>query len=922
MIIEQPEAFKTWLSAVLKPMCDADPAALAKYVLALIKKDKSEEELHRIMVGQLEVFLENETESFVNLVLRTLETQDYITTPVIPNTNPPNPIMMKTTKETKPIVHPSELPNLSEAVNGSSVARKEQESKRDREMRKSDTSDKEDKSRVRSRHRSSSRNRSRSRSWDRSKRSKSRDRDQHRLDREKRDRPRAWRNKSPPRRFDRRRSRTPSPSRGRSRSRSPKHPHRGGRYRNRTPPRSTSRSRSRSAEKSRKDSFKDKDAKEGHSRPGTPTQDSNHGDMDLRLTNSTQSIQSVVVQQNSKRRCRDFDEKGYCMRGEMCPFDHGVDPVVLEDSALSSVLTYNPNAPPTDVPPIGAPLLNAAGHGMMGPRGLPPEYNPQAPSMWTGRSGGGGGFRGPRPMGIPRGPMMGAFPNQPNMQRELIPVPVMDNKQPEQYPPMGFRQQSNYAGPRSKNPANCSLELKKIPQGLNTITHLNNHFSKFGKPVNIQVNYEGDPEAAIVTFSSHAEANAAYRSTEAVLNNRFIKVFWHNGSLEGKQENVPPRSVKDRLGVSAIVPPNTNKVLNLVQPRADNVSEGETQDKSGKTATGNKEETKAQAAAAIKKNQELLAAKEKLKKNQDEQRKEVLKIKNNLRKRKQELLEKQLSQQKILIEKMEKLPPGPQRDHIMETIKKTQESIESIKKDLLQSVLTAKTAPQKKAKEDVQREMLDAELDLITKQQEGADTSEIQKKLFELKARAAMTRGRGRGRRYNQISRHLLSKNNLIDNGGLKGNIKTVNKTAFQKHTVDHRPTRLLVSGYEADEQESVLNHFQLFGEIADYVVDSTLPSIITLNYKTRKEAEMALLKGKHFQDRTLSITWCSGVSLNNQSRPATRTVLMSESEEDRLIEQSLPEGEEDLGPELSEEALLQDDEEEDDESEDRSWRR
>ncbi|KYB27068.1 hypothetical protein TcasGA2_TC033396 [Tribolium castaneum] len=84
----------------------------------------------------------------------------------------------------------------------------------------------------------------------------------------------------------------------------------------------------------------------------------------------------------------------------------------------------------------------------------------------------------------------------------------------------------------------------------------------------------------------------------------------------------------------------------------------------------------------------------------------------------------------------------------------------------------------------------------------------------------------------------------------------------------------------------------------------------------------MALLKGKHFQDRTLSITWCSGVSLNNQSRPATRTVLMSESEEDRLIEQSLPEGEEDLGPELSEEALLQDDEEEDDESEDRSWRR
>lgn len=39
--------------------CDADPAALAKYVLALIKKDMSDEELQKMMIGQLEVFLEN-----------------------------------------------------------------------------------------------------------------------------------------------------------------------------------------------------------------------------------------------------------------------------------------------------------------------------------------------------------------------------------------------------------------------------------------------------------------------------------------------------------------------------------------------------------------------------------------------------------------------------------------------------------------------------------------------------------------------------------------------------------------------------------------------------------------------------------------------------------------------------------------------
>lgn len=181
------------------------------------------------------------------------------------------------------------------------------------------------------------------------------------------------------------------------------------------------------------------------------------------------------------------------------------------------------------------------------------------------------GFRGPRPMMGPRmGPQIVNFAPLPSMQRELISVPVTDNqnfKRRNEYahegsPEVPIKKKSgfdfNRLGPRSKNPVNCSLELKKVPRGLNNITHLNNHFGKFGKIVNINVCYEGDPEGAIVTFSSHAEANAAYRSTEAVLNNRFIKVFWHSPN-DGKQENVPPRTVKDRLG-QPIATPNANKV--------------------------------------------------------------------------------------------------------------------------------------------------------------------------------------------------------------------------------------------------------------------------------------------------------------------------------------------------------------------------
>jgi hypothetical protein len=71
-----------------------------------------------------------------------------------------------------------------------------------------------------------------------------------------------------------------------------------------------------------------RDKKESLSGAGTPTQDSNHGDVDMRLTTTSQSIQSVVSAggktadsaansgtallsgiYHTKRRCRDFDGK-------------------------------------------------------------------------------------------------------------------------------------------------------------------------------------------------------------------------------------------------------------------------------------------------------------------------------------------------------------------------------------------------------------------------------------------------------------------------------------------------------------------------------------------------------------------------------------------------------------------------------------
>lgn len=38
-----------------------------------------------------------------------------------------------------------------------------------------------------------------------------------------------------------------------------------------------------------------------------------------------------------RQRCRDFEERGFCLRGDMCPMEHGVNRIVVEDVQVCSV---------------------------------------------------------------------------------------------------------------------------------------------------------------------------------------------------------------------------------------------------------------------------------------------------------------------------------------------------------------------------------------------------------------------------------------------------------------------------------------------------------------------------------------------------------------------------------------------------------
>lgn len=447
------------------------------------------------------------------------------------------------------------------------------------------------------------------------------------------------------------------------------------------------------------------------------------------------------------------------------------------------------------------------------------EYNPDAPSM------------DPQGVSWGRHPPPSGPPVYGRGQRELINVPVANSPehqpahhhhhhqgqqqgphhhQQNQQNQQSQQQQSggnplkrkqafdfNRLGPKQRalhNPGNCSLELKKVPRSLNNITQLNNHFSKFGKIVNIQVSFGGDQEAALVTFSMPSEAKSAYRSTEAVLNNRFIKVFWHNtvnsNATTGASENVPPgktacnlllclkfikfdyslinkyltillarQSVKERLGATVATAPvkaddneyvPTRRVVVEDQQASQLATPQQTQQvklsaphqkqlsqpvvplaaKAPKVIPVVSREDK---VLAIKKTQEMLAVKETLKKKQEEKRKEAIKLTADLRKRKQELLDKQLIEMKQLIDRAEKHPD--QKDALIGAIKAMQQSIDSLRKDLATGNSTPAPAPTKplpKTREQAQKEILDAELDLITAQQEGQDSTELQKRYEKL----------------------------------------------------------------------------------------------------------------------------------------------------------------------------------------------
>uniref|UniRef100_A0A663F8Y6 RNA binding motif protein 27 n=1 Tax=Aquila chrysaetos chrysaetos TaxID=223781 RepID=A0A663F8Y6_AQUCH len=956
MIIENVDALKSWLAKLLEPICDADPSALANYVVALVKKDKPEKELKAFCADQLDVFLQKETSGFVDKLFESLYTKSYL------------PSLEPTKVEAKPAGQEKEEvkeENFQESVEEERDGRKKKYSSPQRS--RADSSEQ----RTREKKRDDGKWRDYDRYYDRSD-----------LYREKS----GWR---------RGRSKSRSKSRGLSRSRS--------RSRGRSKDRDTNRSvehRERSKFKSERNDVEGSYNPVSVSPSKSTEQYSSAQSIPSAVTviapahhleNTTESWSNYYNNHSNpssfgrnpppKRRCRDYDERGFCVLGDLCQFDHGNDPLVVDEVSLPSMIPFPPpppGLPPPPgmlLPPLPGPARNMRlpvpqAHPQAPPPVVlpvpntyePDGYNPEAPSITSaGRSQYRQFFtraqtQRPNLIGLTSGEM----DTNPRAANIIIqtepPIPITNNSSnvtrvvlepdsrkrspssmecpPLKKPWLGKQANNNQNKPgflKKNQYTNTKLEVRKIPPELNNITQLNEHFSKFGTIVNIQVAFQNDPEAALIQYLTNEEARKAISSTEAVLNNRFIRVLWHRESeqqpplLQQQQPQTPTQSLHHQLHLqqqaltttpAVTMHSNLSKVMN--KPLASGAYVlNKVPVKRRLGAAGGNQPDLSQSGSVVEDSQTFPTStshskmvysssnlktsvkpgagskphdvQEALKKKQ-----EAMKLQQDMRKKKQEMLEKQIECQKMLISKLEKnkaMKPE-ERAEIMKTLKELAGKISQLK-DELKTSSTTSTPSKLKSKTEAQKELLDAELDFHKRLSSGEDTTELRKKLNQLQVEAARlgilpvgrgktvpAQGRGRGRGRGGRGRGML--NHMV---------------------VDHRPKALTVGGFIEEEKDELLQHFSKFGDIEDLQEEDS-PLSVVLTFKSRSEAENAANQGSRFKDRRLQISWY---------KPKVPSVSTEIEEEESKEEET----------ETSDLFLHEDDDDDDeDEDESRSWRR
>ncbi|KAI0321124.1 hypothetical protein OF83DRAFT_1161995 [Amylostereum chailletii] len=777
------EYLKPWLTRTLEPICDADPDALADYILALLKHNAPEVDLRKELTSQLEEFLEKEGPPFIDTLFIALRTKSYL--PYSTSTPPPG-----ATSDGIPIPLDGLLSSTSQSP------------QRGRKR----TSDYDD---------------------------------------------------------DGRPTKGPRLSGNGEFSRYGPQDGRGG-----FDGRSNGHSR-------------------GNMANGLP------GGMPGMMND--RGVQQYRPPDQKRGICRDYHNNGYCARGIYCKYSHGEDAVVP-----TQLYPMNGQQMPGYMPMfngMGSGMGNSVGVGFgMNDNGGSVAYDPHESRMELRPMGGvgiGHGGRQQRAPVLPRRQGEGgvlAIPqtsgelpviqdltprdpqdvkphvngnSTPNHSRDNIhirktsqpvasgsfvpppppppppPLQAMDvdvkmdgpNMPPRNLPQRGLRPMRGRGagrpgtfGPdvqrfRPERRTDKTLVVEKIPEDKLSLDSVNGWFKKFGTVTNVAIDARGGK--ALVSFSNHEDAHAAWKSEDAVFGNRFVKVFWHRPmeghGQAGQKLLAASAPVVANLGTKEIVPMKAES--RSTTPIATQVS---------KPSTSSNPAVSALAA-------------------------------------KQKLLERQISEQKTLMEKLKTASPEEKKElfarlRALGEEMKQASSVTTVAPSLARRV--PPSIPRVDEHERSERDRLDKELEMHSSpvKEEDETTEGLQAKLARLKAEAASLgidpnrpegptsyrpyRGRGRGR-------------------GFRGGMRGGPMPSRGSMKLDNRPKKLLVKDVDADSLQAVRDWFETTGQVD--AVDAVGNDAV-ISFRTRNAAEQGLAKGTNIPlAGQKQISWYT-TSTNGQS--------------------------------------------------------
>ncbi|KAI8384722.1 uncharacterized protein BYT42DRAFT_563451 [Radiomyces spectabilis] len=470
-------------------------------------------------------------------------------------------------------------------------------------------------------------------------------------------------------------------------------------------------------------------------------------------------------------RCRDYNERGFCTRGDMCPYDHGADRIIIDEPTAP----FSPQFPP------GAPPMAAmAGRGMQPPFfGMPvagsDAYDPERAAL------------GQFPMDVA----------PPMMAPDVMPAPMMNMRG-------GMRGRGGrgrgrggaLGGHAPPHKQLTTLVVDNLPPEVCQISKINDYFKRFGTITNITVQF---PKATL-QFSTRAEAEAAYNSPESIFDNRFIKVYWYK---EDSANNAPATTeIK-----SAVPEPVKN------EPDPDAIA----------------------ARAA-----ELARIREEKQKKHQERMKAIL----ELQKQKEQLLQRQIDEQKALLAKLSDSNNMTQAEkaELLKALKKIAADIDTSKAGV------ASTAQQQtEAAQD----------------QETESPEDLKKKLALLEAEAAVLgltdtlSAQGGGFRGGRGGYPVRGRGWPRMRGGMT------------RMSLDHRPTKVLVKDIPENCEQDLRRHFEQYGNVLSFEPqqDGTV-----VHYSQRFEAEKAMAVGAHFPHGKLQLSWYSDRKPDSQQQQETST--------------------------------------------------